>query len=284
MFSGIGGFELGIARAKKNSQCVGYSEIDKYAIKIYEKHFKHKGYGDCTEIAPGAIPDIDLLCGGFPCQPFSSAGKQQGFLDSRGQLFIQIARILEIRRPAYCLLENVRGLLYHDGGRTFRAIITTLSNVGYDVEWQVLDSQNFGVPQQRRRVFIIGHLRDKPTPAIFPIFPDDRRNDKTNGQPQASSLCLTNNGGYRGDPTAATYIANTITTTQYGSTKTQRRRHENAIAYENECRMLTPTECERLQGFPDGWTAGVSDRQRYKTLGNAVTVNVIEAIIKKLID
>ena len=169
LFSGIGGFELGIQqvyeqnnkiKSKEQSEkvlcstdrstplCIGYSEIDKYAIQIYEKHFKHKNYGDITKINPKELPDFDLVVGGFPCQSFSIAGKRLGFNDTRGTLFFDIARIIKEKRPKYLLLENVKGLLSHDNGNTFRTILSTIDELGYDFQWQVLNSKNFGVPQK----------------------------------------------------------------------------------------------------------------------------------------
>ena len=150
--------------------CVGYSEIDKYAIQIYQKHFpNHKNYGDITKIDEKELPDFDFIIGGFPCQSFSIAGKRGGFEDTRGTLFFDIARILSAKRPRLLLLENVKGLLSHDNGTTFKIIIATLDELGYDVQWQVLNSKNHGVPQNRERVFIIGHLRGTRRPEVFPF-------------------------------------------------------------------------------------------------------------------
>jgi DNA (cytosine-5)-methyltransferase 1 len=305
LFSGIGGFELGIEKAyvgitdrdkkrvgtkgeKTNDEawqgleskerkgshdadrrtrqlphrghdpgaprCVGYSEIDRFAIEIYEKHFEHKNHGDIRDIDPAELPDFDMLVGGFPCQSFSIAGLRKGFHDTRGTLFFEISRLLRDIRPRLLLLENVKGLTSHDDGRTFRTIISELDELGYDLEWQVLNSKNFGVPQNRERVFIVGHLRGTPSPQVFPLQADDV--------------------GYCGEPLpepeAFGYVRN-MSDIKSG------RGHPVRI------RRLTPKECERLQGFPDGWTEGVSDTQRYKTLGNAVTVNVIEHIVKKIL-
>ena len=305
LFSGIGGFELGIQRAyvgitdgdkngtgKEDSKgndegrqgleskerkrahdalrrpvelpnrsddpraprCVGYSEIDRFAIEIYEKHFKHKNYGDIREIDGAKLPRFDLLVGGFPCQSFSIAGKRKGFEDTRGTLFFEISRLLWSRRPRIFLLENVKGLTSHDDGRTFGIIIASLDELGYDLQWQVLNSKHFGVPQNRERVYIVGHLRGTPRPEVFPLQSDDL--------------------GYCGEPLPEPetfgYVRN-MSDIKSG------RRHSVRI------RRLTPVECERLQGFPDGWTEGVSDTQRYKTLGNAVTVNVIEHIVRKIL-
>src|SRR3990167_7409423 len=154
MFSGIGGFENAIGN---KGECIGFSEIDKYAITTYTKHFPtHKNFGDAAKINPDELPDFDLLCGGFPCQSFSIAGKRRGFQDTRGTLFFEIARILEVKRPKLVLLENVKGLLNHNKGETFKVILQTLEELRYEAQWMVLNSKFFGVPQNRERVFIIG--------------------------------------------------------------------------------------------------------------------------------
>lgn len=172
MFSGIGGFRAGLERAG-GFTCVGHCEIDKHADKAYRAAHPIKEsevfYDDATTIDPGAMPDFDLLCGGFPCQAFSIAGKRKGFEDARGTLFFEIARVARTKRPAYLLLENVPGLLSHDGGRTFAAILDTLCDLGYSVEWQVLNSKDFGVPQSRRRVYIIGYLDPRCAGKVLPV-------------------------------------------------------------------------------------------------------------------
>ena len=162
MFSGIGGFEYGIEKADTETrfECVGYSEIDKYAVSIYEKHYpNHTNYGDATRIDTKDLPDFSFLVGGFPCQAFSLAGKRKGFEDTRGTLFFEIARVLQEKRPRYFLLENVRGLLSHDKGKTFQVILGVLADLGYNVQWTVLNSKDYGVPQNRERIFIKGYLR-----------------------------------------------------------------------------------------------------------------------------
>ena len=161
MFSGIGGFRSALDRVG-GFECVGFCEIDEKAKETYEAIYDTKGelyFNDAREINPNALPDIDLICGGFPCQSFSIAGKRGGFEDTRGTLFFEIARIASVKKPKYMLLENVPGLLNHDQGRTFQKIISSLDELGYDVTWQVYNSKNFGVPQSRNRVFIIGYLR-----------------------------------------------------------------------------------------------------------------------------
>lgn len=173
-FTGIGGFEVGIKNAGAtlgvDTELVGYSEIDKHATNVFNYHFKGvKNYGDITKIKEADLPDFDCLVGGFPCQAFSVAGKRLGFDDTRGTLFFDLARILRAKRPRLFVFENVKGLLNHDHGRTFRVIIATITELGYDCQWQVLNSKDFGVPQNRERVIIIGHLRDSPRPKVFPI-------------------------------------------------------------------------------------------------------------------
>jgi len=317
LFSGIGGFELGIqqayddiSKAKRKQQgrfsqnctnsnqsslatkqptCIGYSEIDKYAIQVYNKHFNHKNYGDITKINEKELPDFDLICGGFPCQSFSIAGKRMGFKDTRGNLFFEIARIIKEKQPRLLLLENVKGLLFHEQGRTFRTIISTLDELGYDCQWQVLNSKNFGVPQNRERVFIVGHLRGTSRPEVFPIGEANENSFKqTKKLPEPISNTLRTN--YSNGKSNETYVGE---------------------GEEIKIRRLTPTECERLQGFPDDWTkeglvkedvintdnalfkhmngikiletTDISDTQRYKMCGNAVTINVVKEIIKKIL-
>ena len=171
LFSGIGGFREGLRRAG-NFVCVGHCEVDTYADKNYRLLFDTEGEWYCNDartIEPERMPDFDLLCAGFPCQAFSIAGKREGFADARGTLFFEIARILEAKRPSYFILENVPGLLSHDKGRTFCTILSTLSELGYHVEWKVLNSKDFGVPQARKRVYIVGYLDGRCAGKILPF-------------------------------------------------------------------------------------------------------------------
>ena len=169
MYSGIGGFRSALD-ALGGFECVGFCEIDKYAKQAYETLYDTKGemyFEDARNIDPDDLPDIDLICAGFPCQSFSIAGKQRGFDDTRGTLFFEVARIAAAKRPALLFLENVRNLLSHDKGRTFETILEVLDDIGYDVSWTVLNSANFGVPQSRNRVFITGFLRGRCAGEIF---------------------------------------------------------------------------------------------------------------------
>ncbi|WP_238139790.1 DNA (cytosine-5-)-methyltransferase [Streptococcus suis] len=186
LFAGIGGFRLGMERA--GHECVGFCEIDQFARKSYKAIHDTKGeieFHDITRVTDESVREIgrvDAICGGFPCQAFSIAGKRAGFEDTRGTLFFEIARFASILRPKYLFLENVTGLLNHDNGNTFETILGALDELGYDAEWQVFNSKNFGVPQNRERVFIIGHLRGAGGRAIFPFGGGDKEIGSLQGQ------------------------------------------------------------------------------------------------------
>ncbi|MGQ7441011.1 DNA (cytosine-5-)-methyltransferase [Streptococcus suis] len=187
LFAGIGGFRLGMERA--GHECVGFCEIDQFARKSYKAIHDTEGefeFHDITRVTDESVRGIgrvDVICGGFPCQAFSIAGKRAGFEDTRGTLFFEIARFASILRPKYLFLENVTGLLNHDNGNTFETILGALDELGYDAEWQVFNSKNFGVPQNRERVFIIGHLRGAGGRAIFPFGGGDKEIGSLQGQP-----------------------------------------------------------------------------------------------------
>ena len=260
LFSGIGGVRKGLEQAG-GFRCVWSNDINKYANQIYTKNFGEAGHysGDIKGVNPKDIPDFDLLCAGFPCQAFSSSGKRRGFADPRGTLFFEICRIIEIKKPRLLLLENVKGLIHHDGGRTLATILGWLENLGYWWEYRVLDSQYFGVPQRRERVFIIGHLTGGRTGRVFPLREDGPIPPRTEKQETASTLMVAGHSG--GLHSQMNLIAS---------------------AHGERIRGFTNIEKERLQGFPDGWTEGVSKSQRSKCLGNAVTVNVIEFLGRRL--
>ena len=369
-FSGIGGFEIGIQSAFKSyrktqqtdantrhgsddtsntlqewgqsATCVGYSEIDKYAIKVYEKQFPGvKNYGDITKINAKELPDFDCLVGGFPCQAFSIAGKRKGFEDTRGTLFFDLARILRAKQPRLFVFENVKGLLSHDGGRTFKTIIQTIDELGYDCQWQVLNSKNHGVPQNRERVYIVGHLRGTPRPQVFPIVGEGSTTLKENTRAIAlhntrriatiADTVNTLSSSFRGHPDgdgrpailqlnqpthsndrvyASDGISPTLNTMQGGNRQSKvvddtygtglreykdtaptlrSNRYGLKVSDDVRIRRLTPVECERLQGFPDNWTAqgtdgAISDTQRYKMCGNAVTTNVVQAVFERIFE
>ena len=297
LFSGIGGFRLGLEA--HGHECVGFCEIDKYARESYKAIHKTEGeleLHDITTVTDAQWRElrgsVDILAGGFPCQAFSIAGKRQGFADeTRGTLFFEIMRAAKQIQPPLLFLENVKGLLNHDNGRTFRIILQAMDELGYDAEWQVLNSKDFGVPQNRERVFIIGHLRGSGGREIFPIGVADgttgvpvkliahRENYHRNTQvfePSGITETLdTGQGGGRGHYTvvkvreatkqgfAVAEEGDSINFEQPNS-KTRRGRVGKGIAntLTTGCnqgvleegfriRKLTPKECWRLQGFPD---------------------------------
>ena len=203
LFAGIGGFRYGLEKCNGNQiwgkqptkkrkyeqgyvhakgkqqafRCVWSNEWDKYASQIYKNHFGECDTRDITKVPTSDIPDFDLLVAGFPCQAFSIAGKRKGFQDTRGTLFFDIARILADKRPRYLLLENVKGLLNHESGKTFQTMLGILTDLGYVLQWEVLNSKNFGVPQNRERVFIVGHSRNISRPKVFPVGESGEQNE-----------------------------------------------------------------------------------------------------------
>lgn len=287
LFAGIGGFDLALNRL--GHEAVYVNEWDKYAAQTYEKNFNHKAdTRSITDVSTADIPDHDLLVGGFPCQAFSIAGKRRGFDDTRGTLFFDIARILKAKRPRYFILENVKGLLSHDNGNTFKTIISTLVELGYDCQWQVLNSKNYGVPQNRERVFIVGHIRGEPRPEVFPIGKGGQENTKS-AEELRKQYSNTLRVGYGSKWSNETYVRQPLKFLQRNQKNiegdysfTVDGANTGGVRQDMRIRRLTPLECERLQSFPDNWTEGVSDTQRYKQLGNAVTVNVVYEVARRL--
>ncbi len=291
LFSGIGGFDLALQR--QGHEIVGACEIDKYARSIYQKHFPTVTiYDDATKVQVESLPHFEMLCAGFPCQTFSTSGKRSGFNDTRGTLFFEIVRIAKVKRPSYLFLENVTGLLNHNKGNTFRTMLQVLDEVGYDAEWQVINGKHW-LPQKRERVIIIGHLRGQSTRQVFPIgeIPemDDREKTSSNEITRALS-----GGGHSGGLHSEMTMIMLSNTKANIKQRVQKRKEtwclDTSGSYfaikdlVGNIRRLTPLECERLQGFPDNWTSGISDTQRYKCLGNAVMVPKIEYILERLIN
>lgn len=372
MFCGVGGFRLGLERASPRFRTVWANDIDRWCCQVYRRH-----WGDGTLAEGGveaidavSVPDHDLLTAGFPCQSFSLAGKRAGFDDTRGTLFFEVARVLKEKRPRHFLLENVKGLLSNKSGETFQIMLGVLADLGYLVQWQVLNSKHFGVPQNRERVFVVGHLGGGPGPEVFPVGEGGAGLDERNRE---AKICRSLTGGahtgglhsnmtllvesalihsrgletrkdgvlhslkgagggssknfvvrYKGDwfSQHAIYHPDGVSPTLRGGQHNPSPRvailDENIdgkiYKYDEICpplrspntiwnkklvdgtriRRLTPVECERLQGFPDGWTAegltsngqvmNISDTQRYKAMGNAVTVNVVEYLGRRLLE
>ena len=273
IFSGIGGFRLGMEMA--DHECVGHIEIDKFANKSYIAMHNPKEsefFGeDIRKIRPEQLPEADVWCGGFCCQSFSIAGRRKGFEDTRGTVIFDVLRLAKEKRPKILFLENVRGLLSHDKGRTFGTILLAIRDAGYDqIEWCVLNSKNYGVPQNRERVFIIAYLGGECRREIFPLKRDD---GKTNGQlkeiisgsqgyrtydTNGISVILASQAGGLGAKTGLylvgrikteNCIANTIRTG--GKCSLTLKHNWDTYNINGRIRRLTPKECFRLQGFPD---------------------------------
>lgn len=266
VFSGWGGFHLGMEQS--GHKCVGWCERDKFAQKLYRAYFNVEGLyfeADATKINTGELPDFDILCGGFPCQAFSVGGKRQGLNDARGTLFFELARILQDKRPRYFIFENVKGLLAHNDRKTFITITQVLTDIGYTVEWQVLYSIYYGVPQERERLFICGYLGKRGIKSILPIRKNQRVHQKTG------------EGSWK----------KTMATVTTRSLKSRQIPDVTCIITKKGWRDLTPLECFRLQGFPDDIVAkaremGISDTQLYKGAGNAVSVPVIKELGQRI--
>lgn len=308
-FAGIGGFRLGMEMA--GHECVGHCEIDRFADKSYRAMHdvkEREWYADdVTRVKPGELPEADCYCFGFPCQAFSIAGNRRGFEDTRGTLFFEVMRLAKERKPRVLFAENVKGLLNHENGKTFGIIISAMDELGYDVEWQVLNSKYFGVPQHRERVFIIGHLRGAGGRKVFPIrggnkkaFKEEcqisktltRRNYTAYSEGTYINECIQIIGGSQGnrvyDPKGISVTLSSQGGGQGAKTglyTIPSLKPDGTLKY-YRIRKLTPKECFRLQGFPDDYfekaKAVNSDSQLYKQAGNSVTVNVIYEIARRL--
>lgn len=293
LFCGIGGFRYGLELAANelalHSECLFSSDIDPHCQVAYEHNFGHKPVGDIKEISEESIPDHELLIAGFPCQPFSIIGHRKGFSDTRGTLFFDIARILDAKRPDAFVLENVKLLKGHNGGETLRRILETLRDLGYKTDYRVLNALNFGLPQKRERIWIVG-------------FKDD-------------AIMNWPTGGVAMKPLSK-ILESDIDPKHFASPEIQRKRleklapikeptiwHENksgnVSAYPYSCalragasynyllvdgkRRLTPREMLRLQGFPDSFEIVCSDHQTRKQAGNSLPVNVAKAVIQQVL-
>lgn len=300
LFAGIGGIRIPFQEL--GGKCVFSSEWDSFAQKTYRVNFGETPAGDITEIKAEEIPDFDILLGGFPCQPFSQAGLKQGFSDTRGTLFFEIERIILAKKPKAFLLENVKQLVGHDKGRTFKVIKEHLEKAGYSVHYKVLRAADFGVPQNRERVYIVGFNKNyfritddydfpypqptkQPTrlgdilePTVDPKYTISdrlyaghlRRKEEHKAKGNGFGFTL-----YNGESA----YTNTLSARYYkdGSEILIEQPGKNP-------RKLTPRECLRLQGFPEKFIIPVSDTQAYHQFGNSVAVPVVRAVAKKMLE
>ncbi len=294
LFSGIGGLDKGFELA--GFDVIWANDFDKYAVQTYQANFDSKIIcGDINAIPLEEIPDHDVLIGGFPCQPFSMMGSELGFEDTRGTLFFRIAEIIKSKidadkKPKAVILENVRSLKTHNGGKTFATITKILEkDLGYKMYSMILNSANYGVPQTRNRAFIVcfaNHEADFTVPAIKQLestLHDLLENDVPDKYFLSERILPTilsdGTGGYKAKSEIDLPIARPLCATMG---KMHRACQDNYVTQNGRVRRLTPRECARLQGFTDDFVIPVSDAQAYKQFGNAVTVNVAEAVARKV--
>lgn len=293
LFCGIGGFRIAMDEACRENdiipECVFSSDIDTFCQDSYEANFGHRPTGDITQVDEKDIPDHDILFAGFPCQPFSIIGQMQGFKDIRGTLFFDIARIIKHKRPKAFVLENVKQLVGHDKGRTLKTIIKTLQELGYHVQYAVLNALDYGLPQKRERVIIVGHrepiMFSFPSP-IRPFKPLSEILEKRVDKKHYASEYIANKRKAKHKSAYKLSIwhenkAGNICSYPY-SCALRAGASYNYLLVNGE-RRLTPREMFRLQGFPDTYKIVVNDSQARKQAGNAVPVNLVKAVILKLL-
>lgn len=302
LFSGIGGFRL--AFESVGAKCLFSAEIDKYACKTYESNFGDYPFCDVSQLDPKSIPDFDILCAGFPCQPFSIAGERRGFCDTRGTLFFDIERIIKEKQPQAFILENVKGLTSHDKGKTLKVIIEILEKkLDYKVFYKVVNSKDYGVPQNRERIYIMG-FKDKSIDFKFPDKLDKKvdLNDILEENPIGSEISdiakfnvihnVKQHKKYneiKDNPLLLAYeIRKSRATFRYDNlsptlTAKMGTGGNNVPVLVNQMRKLTTRECLRIQGFPDSFWIEPNKAQSYKQIGNSVSVPMISLLAKEMI-
>jgi DNA (cytosine-5)-methyltransferase 1 len=314
LFCGIGGFRLALQNI--GATCLFSSEINEHACKMYQENFGDNPFCDITKLDPHTLPNFDLLCGGFPCQSFSSAGKKEGFNDARGTLFFDICRIVSIKKPKVLFLENVKNLIYHDAGNTFSVIKDTIDKLGYELSWKVLSAKNFGVPQHRERIILIAIRKDlkltfnfetltinHSKPLTFFLEEDIHFLNKTEytllpieqikQQPKSGLIFC----GYRNKKirtkgilpdtlhlsrvhkqTNRIYDAKGI----HPTISSQEASGRYFILVNNNVRKLTLTECYRIMGFPNSFIKIGSNSNLYARIGNSVCVPMIQSVANEI--
>ena len=309
LFSGIGGFHLGLEKAGFEVESY-FSEIDKYAIDVYSNNFKNSTYvGSVTDVRGGDLPNIDAITFGSPCQDFSLAGNRKGLGGERSSLIGEAIRLIGEKRPRFFIWENVKGTFSSNNRQDFAAILQAFTNIGgYRLEWQLLNTKWF-LPQNRERIYLVGYLANGSGGQVFPIGESGESTDELQGQQGSACTVLARyeagaNGSYVVEykqPSQETKILGYTRDAKGNVTNRSLKDECNTLhsssgqggntdqfIKQGRIRRLTPIECERLQGFPDNWTAmgkemgDISDTQRYKMCGNAVTVDVVAAVAKNI--
>lgn len=310
LFAGIGGFRIPLQ--KSGGRCVFSSEFNTHAQNVYQENYGETPFGDITKIPMDYIPEHDVLTAGFPCQPFSISGKMKGFEDTRGTLIYNVFRIIEAKQPKVVFLENVKHLVYHDGGRTLRTILDGLNNLGYICSYKVLNASDFGVPQNRERIIIIGnkkkafdfsqirplphkHIKDilDPPDSKFEYL-DEPYTILDNCKTQPSGLIF---AGYRNKATRKAGVRPGTENLSRVHKQPNRIYHINGVhpaipsqetsgrfwIYDGDkVRKLTINECYRLMGFPESFIKDKSLSEEYRQIGNSVCIPMIQAIIEEI--
>lgn len=320
-FAGIGGFSLGLERAGMTT--VAICEKDKHAQKILKRHYpKTPIIGDIHDVRKNDLSTIDIISGGTPCQDLSIAGNRKGLAGEKSGLFFEWLRVVADIKPRWIFWENVAGALHANSGRDFATILIQLQKLGYSLAWRVLDAQWFGVPQRRRRVFIVGHFTDGCAAQVLfeqtgysgrvkqgcktrqtDVERIEGDNRKLHREPIAFRMYAQAESGLAESTTTAPTLVAAGSNRQPAialDCRSHRANYEisgtlqaksnggwslnyiNPVIVAGIVRRLTPVECERLQGYPQGWTGGQADTHRYKQLGNAVAVPVVEAIARRI--
>lgn len=314
LFAGIGGFR--IAFENQGCECVFSSEIDKYAIETYKENFGEYPSGDITKISSNEIPDFDILCAGFPCQPFSIGGLRLGFEDSRGTLFFEVARIIKDKRPSAFILENVKGLVNHDGGNTLKVIESILDEIGYDFSYKVINALDYGIPQNRERWYCIGFKKELgisfnvgagnegktfmfPEPKMLDFFVEDiiekdiEGYDCTEKATENINIHLPKFIEKNGLNKDRMIIANEIRPSRCSFkndgtipcfTAKMGTGGNNVPVVVEYNRKLTERECLKLMGFPKNYKIRPNFHQSYKQIGNSVVVTIIEELARKMLE
>lgn len=291
LFAGIGGIRKGFESSR--TKCVFSSEWDKYAQKTYQANYGDLPFGDITQIDAKDIPNHDILLAGFPCQPFSTIGKRQGFEHAtQGTLFFDVLRILKYHMPKMFLLENVQGLLTIQNGETFKIILNCLSEAGYDVYHELMNAKDFGLPQTRKRVIIVGFRKDLnikdfgfpksagKTTYINEILEDNPSGYSISKHLQQSYLFKKDDGRPQIVDKSSEIQIKTFCASYH---KIQRLTGTFVRGGETGLRLLSELECKRLMGFPDDFKFPVSRTQMYRQIGNSVCVPMIRAVAKKML-
>lgn len=301
LFSGLGGFRIAMERA--GGKCVFSSDNDVAVSEVYNDNFKDNSFCDITEIEANEIPDHDILCAGFPCQPFSIAGRRLGFEDTRGTLFFDVARIIKEKKPKGFILENVRGLTNHDKGKTLKVILETLDELGYDTKYEVLNAKDYNVPQNRVRWYCVGIRRDLdidindyqfPEKEELTVFLSDIVENIKSPEYEITTNCKRNIDyhvdtkkievddftlAYEIRPSRCNFVNNGISNCLTAKMGTG---GNNVPVVISQNRKLTERECLRLMGFPESYKIG-SGYQAYKQIGNSVVIPVVEKLAEELV-